>query len=87
MRGNGTKHIWINTELCKACWECIPVCPNNVIGEINFSFHKHAHIDNGGNCKGCMACTKVCPNKAIRPLKDARYGPGEGSAMRRQWRR
>jgi ferredoxin len=64
-RHNKTKYIYINTRLCKACWECIESCPNGVIGKVNLPFHKHARIDNAEECKGCLCCVEVCHQQAI----------------------
>ncbi len=65
MRHNQTKYIYINTRLCKACWECIELCPNGVIGKVNLPFHKHARIDNAGRCRGCGKCVTACQQQAI----------------------
>lgn len=67
-RHDTTRYIRLNTRLCQACWNCIAVCRNGVIGKVDFSFHRHAHIDNAGSCKGCRACMKACPGGAILPL-------------------
>jgi len=67
-RHDKTQYIRLNTRLCKACWDCMAACRNNVIGRIDFLSHKHAHIKNAGNCKGCMACVRACRQKAILPL-------------------
>jgi NAD-dependent dihydropyrimidine dehydrogenase PreA subunit len=68
-RRHGTKYITLNTRKCKACWECVESCPNNVIGRINLPFHKHARISEPENCKGCLRCVEVCLQQAIIPDK------------------
>ncbi len=64
-RHNETQYIYINTRLCKACWECIESCPNGVIGKVNLPFHKHARIDNAERCQGCHQCVTTCQQQAI----------------------
>ncbi|MDR2904682.1 MAG: 4Fe-4S binding protein [Helicobacteraceae bacterium] len=53
--------ILTNTKNCKACWECINVCPKQVIGKVSFLWHKHIIIRNGANCIGCKKCIQICP--------------------------
>jgi MinD superfamily P-loop ATPase len=64
-RTSVTGHIQIDAHKCKACWKCIEVCRNNVIGKINLPFHKHVHVNHPECCKGCQRCLKVCPENAI----------------------
>jgi len=63
-----TKHIFINTHNCKACWKCYEACKRNVIGRVNLFFHKHAKINNADKCTGCLLCIKVCSHNAIIQL-------------------
>lgn len=65
-----TGNIQIDTQKCKACWECIEVCTNNVIGRINLPWHKHARIVNGENCTGCLKCVKACEFDAVLKLQN-----------------
>ena len=60
-----TEFIEINSRSCDACWKCISVCPNNVIGKIDLPWHKHARIVNGSNCTGCLKCVNICESKAL----------------------
>ncbi|APV44496.1 2-oxoglutarate ferredoxin oxidoreductase subunit delta [Dehalogenimonas formicexedens] len=60
-----TVYIELDTQLCKACWDCVEACPEHVIGKVNVFFHKHSRIDNSENCKGCFKCVKACPHGAI----------------------
>lgn len=60
-----TKYILLDTRKCEACWKCIEVCPNNVIGRVNLPWHKHALIIKSDNCTGCTKCVKVCEFNAI----------------------
>ena len=60
-----TRYIRLDTSRCKACWECVNVCPQHVLGKIDFWFHRHAYIDRTKKCKGCLRCLKACSNQAI----------------------
>lgn len=48
-RHDTTGYIRLNIRLCQACWKCIAVCRNRVLGKVEF-FHRHARIDNAGSC-------------------------------------
>lgn len=67
VRHEQTKFIRFDHHLCQACWNCIEVCPNDVIGKVNvlFGLHKHARIKQPEKCKGCKKCVQVCPARAI----------------------
>lgn len=56
-----TAYVWINPRKCKACWKCLDACPKQVIGKVNFLWHKHIVIKNSENCLGCNKCIKTCP--------------------------
>lgn len=60
--------VMLDTKKCEACWKCIDVCPNNVIGRINLPWHKHIRFANGSKCIGCMKCVKICMTGAISKL-------------------
>jgi 2-oxoglutarate ferredoxin oxidoreductase subunit delta len=60
-----TEFIEINSRSCEACWKCISICPNKVIGKIDLPWHKHARIVNGSNCTGCLKCVNICESKAL----------------------
>ena len=60
-----TAYVQLNTRKCKACWKCLEICSNNVIGRVNLPLHKHARIINESNCKGCLKCVKVCESNAL----------------------
>lgn len=63
-----TEFIKLNNRKCKACWQCIAACPNDVIGFVDIIIHKHAHIDSPEYCKGCMKCVAACSQNAIVSL-------------------
>ena len=60
-----TNNILLDTRKCEACWKCMEVCPNNVIGRVNLPWHKHALIRNIDKCTGCSKCVKACKFNAI----------------------
>jgi Uncharacterized Fe-S center protein len=55
-----TKYVWANPQKCGACWKCIKVCPQQVIGKVGLLWHKHIVIKNPDNCTGCKKCIQVC---------------------------
>ncbi len=65
-RHTQTKYIELDRHKCQACWKCVEVCPNHVMGKVNVLMHRHARIDHAELCKGCKKCVQSCPNEAIR---------------------
>lgn len=67
-----TGYIQIYSKNCIACWECVKICPQNVIEKLDIIFHKHkhAHIDTSKECIGCFKCVKTCKNNAIKRIKN-----------------
>jgi Na+-translocating ferredoxin:NAD+ oxidoreductase RNF subunit RnfB len=61
-----TKYIELNRGKCQACWKCVELCPNGVLGKVIFFGHRHAHVTHADACKGCKKCVNGCPNHAIR---------------------
>jgi 2-oxoglutarate ferredoxin oxidoreductase subunit delta len=61
-RNNSTKYIIADTAKCKACWVCVDECEYNVLGKVDFWFHKHIIIKNGNECRGCQKCVAICPH-------------------------
>ncbi|NNK75608.1 MAG: 4Fe-4S dicluster domain-containing protein [Maribacter sp.] len=60
--------IVVETEVCKGCEVCIPVCTENVIGmsaDVNRKGYHYAYMRNPGACTGCTNCAIVCPDRAI----------------------
>ena len=70
-RQTKTRYIRLNTSRCKACWECVQVCPQHVFGKVDFWFHRHACIDQADDCRGCLRCLKVCSHQAILSTEKA----------------
>ena len=61
-----TRFIELEPALCRACWQCVAICPSGVIGKTDLRFHQHAHIDYSAQCKGCIKCVTIYAHKAIR---------------------
>ena len=60
--------IVVDTEACKGCEVCIPVCGEDVIGmtkEVNRKGYHYAYMKNPEACTGCTNCAIVCPDRAI----------------------
>lgn len=60
--------IVVNTETCKGCEVCIPVCPEKVIGmssDVNRKGFHFAYMEHPEDCTGCINCGLVCPDRAI----------------------
>jgi ferredoxin len=60
-----SQFIALDRSRCEACWECVAVCPEAVIGKIEMWHHRHAVIGAGDRCGGCRRCVKVCPTGAL----------------------
>jgi len=60
--------IVVDSEICKGCEVCIPVCPEDVIRmtpEVNRKGYHYAYMENPEACTGCTNCGIVCPDRAI----------------------
>jgi 2-oxoglutarate ferredoxin oxidoreductase subunit delta len=55
-----TPFVNLDTQKCKACWECINNCSNQVINKIDLPWHKHALIVEPDSCTGCLNCVNIC---------------------------
>jgi len=71
--------ITIDRDLCKACYLCISVCPNQLIsiskklnqkGYYPAEFHKGTHGGENRRCTGCATCATVCPDIAIEVYRE-----------------
>jgi len=60
-----TAFVLLDTKKCEACWECLNVCTNSVIGRINLLWHKHVRFNNESACTGCIKCVKICKTSAL----------------------
>lgn len=56
-----TQHPVHDTEKCRDCFLCVPVCP-----DMSILVTKEEKIEfDMDHCKGCGICAKVCPFNAI----------------------
>ena len=69
--------ITIDQELCKGCYLCISVCPEEVI-QISNGINQQGYYpveykgsDNGDKtCIACTRCATICPDIAIEVYHD-----------------
>lgn len=67
-----TEYISATTSRdCIACWQCVGVCPGNVLGKVSFLWHRHVKVIAPDRCIGCGKCVAVCP-KSIFRMRDER---------------
>ena len=52
-----------DSEKCKQCGLCFPVCPEDAIPVSKEGLRGDFNLD---TCKGCGVCAKVCPFGAIQ---------------------
>ena len=57
--------VALDRSLCEVCWRCVAVCPEAVLGKLEFGWHKHAVVDSGERCSGCGKCLKACKSGAL----------------------
>jgi NAD-dependent dihydropyrimidine dehydrogenase PreA subunit len=60
-----TDYVLLDRRQCEACWECVSVCPNGVLGAVSIGPHRHAVVERPEDCTGCLACAKVCESGAL----------------------
>jgi len=74
-------NITINRELCKGCYLCVSVCPNQLIGtsdKLNQKGYYPAEFSPSDGkkegkrktCTGCATCAVVCPDLAIEVYRE-----------------
>lgn len=59
--------IVVNSERCKGCQLCVPVCAQKVIAmseNLNSKGYHYAFSSND-DCNGCINCALVCPDGVI----------------------
>lgn len=76
-----TQFIVLDSHRCQACWQCIDLCPKEVIGKFNLLFHKHSRIAKPEACVGCKKCVKNCPKQAIYELSPPGNHQGRGKII------
>jgi len=76
---NKTGKITIDEELCKGCYLCISVCPNNLIevsdklnqkGYYPAIFTETDNNEKDRKCTGCTLCAIICPDIAIEVYRE-----------------
>lgn len=69
--------ITIDRELCKGCYLCVSVCPQEVISTSNklnqmgyypAEFKENRKKDK--RCIGCAMCATICPDVAIEVYRE-----------------
>ena len=69
-----TGKITIDRELCKGCYLCISVCPDQLIsisdklnqkGYYPAEFIETDKNEEDRKCTGCTSCAVICPDVAI----------------------
>jgi ferredoxin len=60
-----TKYIRLSPRQCQGCWECVQVCPEEVLVKMDRTRHPHVHIRNSQACSGCKKCVRACEHAAI----------------------
>jgi len=69
-----TAFVQLDIDTCMACWECIEVCPNNVMDKsflyiADTLILKHVLMYDASECSGCLKCIKTCQSNAISIIK------------------
>jgi ferredoxin len=62
---NETKYIRLSKRKCQGCWECVAVCPEDVLVKIHHPMRPHVHIKDAQACSGCKKCVRACEHAAI----------------------
>ena len=69
--------ITIDKELCKGCYLCVSVCPQEVISTSNklnqMGYHPAEFKENRKKDKRCIACAMcatICPDVAIEVYRE-----------------
>jgi NAD-dependent dihydropyrimidine dehydrogenase PreA subunit len=60
-----TKYIRLNPRQCEGCWDCVAVCPRQVLGVMKGGPKHHVHVVNAEACNGCKKCVRACEHGAL----------------------
>jgi ferredoxin len=60
-----TRYIRLLRRQCQGCWECVAVCPEDVLVKKGRIHRGHVHIQHAGACNGCKKCVRACAHQAI----------------------
>ena len=71
--------ITLDSEVCKACYLCVSVCPEKLISvsdQLNQKgYYPAKFTEANGNkedrkCTGCATCAIICPDVAIEVYRE-----------------
>ena len=65
MNKKRSRFIAIDPRHCVACWKCVEACPQQVIGKVEFLWHRHVVLKHAEACIGCYRCVKTCPQQVF----------------------
>jgi ferredoxin len=82
-RRGATPFVALDRSRCTACWDCIAVCPESVLGKIDVWLHRHAVVRDGDRCTGCRRCIKACAAGALSDRDGGRRPPNGAPAQHR----
>jgi ferredoxin len=60
-----TKYIRLLPRQCQGCWQCVEVCPKDVLVKKDRTRRHHVHVRNADACTGCRKCVRACEFNAI----------------------
>ena len=73
-RDRGTvKEIRIDREVCKGCFLCLEVCPNQVLSKgekRSRGGYPMPQVADLKKCAGCFLCEWTCPDLALTVVKE-----------------
>jgi 2-oxoglutarate ferredoxin oxidoreductase subunit delta len=72
-KNKGVKEIRIDGEVCKGCFLCLEVCPNQVLSKgekRSRGGYPMPQVANLENCAGCLLCELTCPDLALTVVKE-----------------
>ncbi len=58
--------ITIDIDKCKACGDCVDVCPNVIFSIVEDGGKKYAMVSGDPDeCIGCLSCESTCAEGAV----------------------
>ncbi|MGV3523957.1 MAG: 4Fe-4S dicluster domain-containing protein [Candidatus Sericytochromatia bacterium] len=84
-------HVSLDTERCRGCLLCVPICPNALFspGQTpNAAGAMPARLDAPEYCINCLRCVDICPDRALTPAAiPAPVWPGYVYGLSLRWHR